>query len=204
MRQTISGLVAAFAVVTVSAAPALACGGGLFTSACSPCAQTYASPCGGYASTGYGYGASAYQQLPDTEQYYYVNQGPVYSGPGEFAPTPTYQERAVSGWSGYGTGYRYTGGRYASATSHDYAGAPAWRGPASYSYRPRTHFRPWRAHTGYYGYTPRRYGYAPRHYGYMPRHYGYAPRHYGYGMPHNMRYGTPRGYGHQMPLRRYY
>ena len=35
MRQTISGLVAAIAVVTASAAPAMACGG------YSPCAQTY-------------------------------------------------------------------------------------------------------------------------------------------------------------------
>jgi hypothetical protein len=31
-------------------------------------------------------------------QYYYVNQGPTYTGPGNFAPYPTYQESAVSGW----------------------------------------------------------------------------------------------------------
>ena len=43
MRQTISGLVAAVAVMmTAGAAPAMACGGGLFTS-CSPCA--YVAPC---------------------------------------------------------------------------------------------------------------------------------------------------------------
>jgi hypothetical protein len=43
MRQTISGLVAAIAVVTASAAPAMAYVGGLFGSSCSPCggAQTY-------------------------------------------------------------------------------------------------------------------------------------------------------------------
>ena len=40
MRQTISGAVAAIAVMTAGAAPAMACG---FT-ACSPCGQTY-SPC---------------------------------------------------------------------------------------------------------------------------------------------------------------
>ena len=45
MRQTISGLVAAVAVMTASAVPAMACGGGLFGSSCSPCGQTYASPC---------------------------------------------------------------------------------------------------------------------------------------------------------------
>jgi hypothetical protein len=44
MRQTISGLVAAIAVVTASAVPAMACGGGLFGS-CSPCGQAYVSPC---------------------------------------------------------------------------------------------------------------------------------------------------------------
>ena len=59
MRQMISGLVAAAAVMTVSAAPAMACGGGLFASSCSPCGQvspcaqsyapafTYATGCGG-------------------------------------------------------------------------------------------------------------------------------------------------------------
>ena len=26
------------------------------------------------------------------QQYYYVNQGPTYTGPGNFAPYPTYQE----------------------------------------------------------------------------------------------------------------
>ena len=33
-------------------------------------------------------------------QYYYVNQGPTYSGPGNFAPYPTYQESAL-GWDTY-------------------------------------------------------------------------------------------------------
>lgn len=40
MRQMISGLIAAMAVVTVSAVPAMACGG------CPPCGQVAVSPCG--------------------------------------------------------------------------------------------------------------------------------------------------------------
>jgi hypothetical protein len=112
MRQMISGLVAAIAVVTASAVPAMACGGGLFTS-CSPCGA-YASPCAqpqvyvpAVAPT-YRYGYSgccggAYERLPEpldqyhtytspVHQYYYADQGPTYSGPGNFAPYPTYRE----------------------------------------------------------------------------------------------------------------
>jgi hypothetical protein len=29
------------------------------------------------------------------QQYYYVNQGPTYTGPGNWAPAPTYQEGGV-------------------------------------------------------------------------------------------------------------
>src|SRR3954468_12158332 len=55
MRTMISGLIAAAAVMTVSAAPASACGGlGLFSS-CSPCGGAIFSSCGGYGG-GYGYG----------------------------------------------------------------------------------------------------------------------------------------------------
>jgi hypothetical protein len=47
-----------------------------------------------------GCGGWAYERLPDpVHQYYYVNQGPTYTGPGNFAPAPTYQESAVPGWS---------------------------------------------------------------------------------------------------------
>jgi hypothetical protein len=138
MRQMISGLVAAVAVMTVSAVPAMACGGGLFQGSCSPCGQAYAEPCAQsyvaapvYSGCYSGCGA-AYERLPDpVQQYYYVNQGPTYSGPGNFAPYPTYQEDAV------------------------------------YSYPTHRHYRPWRMHRSYrYGYGPR-YGYAARHrYGY--------------------------------------
>jgi hypothetical protein len=113
MRQIVSGLVAAVAVVIVSAAPALACGGGLFDS-CSPCGQTF-NPCAApvyvapepvVSTCGCG---GAYERLADPvdeygtapahHQYYYVNQGPTYSGPGDLAPYPTYRE---GGW-----GYRH-------------------------------------------------------------------------------------------------
>lgn len=143
MRQMISGLVAAAAVMFAATAPAAACG---FTT-CAPVAPIYSgcnTGCGGY---GYGYGA--YERLADpATQYYYVNQGPTYTGPGAFAPYPTYREDAVVAPADYGYGYGY---RAAVA--------------------PRPYYRPYR-----YGYGPR-YGYLPRvHYGYGPR-YGYAHRH---------------------------
>jgi hypothetical protein len=130
MRQTISGLVAAIAVVTASAAPAMACG--LFGGSCSPCGRAYVSPCAQtcvptyrYSGCNRGCGGWAHERLPDpvqqyhhpshrVQQYYYVNQGPTYTGPGAFAPYPTYQEGAVS-----------------------------------YSYRVRPYFRSWRGRTGY-------------------------------------------------------
>ena len=126
MRQTLMGMVAAATVLTASAAPAMACGfggccGGLFT----PCAPVYApSYTYGY---GYGYtgcgacGGWAYERLVDPNtQYYYVNQGPTYTGPGAFAPYPTYREGAYPGYYGYGWhrthrhhvyryGYHYSG-----------------------------------------------------------------------------------------------
>jgi hypothetical protein len=109
MRQTILGLVAAIAVMTAGAAPATACGGGLFGS-CSPCGQAYVGPCAEpyvaplaayeYSDCYAGCGWVPPERLPDPElqyhsspvrhQYYYVNQGPTFSGPGAFAPYPTY------------------------------------------------------------------------------------------------------------------
>ncbi|UFZ06518.1 hypothetical protein LQG66_09570 [Bradyrhizobium ontarionense] len=112
MRGTISGLVAIVGLAFAGSAPAMACG----SSACAPCG--YASPCAptvtaypyqpaytyhpgytyGYASGYSGCGAcgARYERLPEpTRQYYYVNQGPTYSGPGAFAPYPAYQESAI-------------------------------------------------------------------------------------------------------------
>ncbi|MCJ9705258.1 MULTISPECIES: hypothetical protein [unclassified Bradyrhizobium] len=145
MRQMISGLVAAAAVMFAATAPAAACG----FNPCQPVAPVYSgcnTGCGGY---GYGAGYGAYERLAEpTTQYYYVNQGPTYTGPGAFAPYPTYREDAVVAPANYGYGYRA-----AVAPYH------------------RPHYRPYR-----YGYGPR-YGYLPRvHYGHGPR-YGYAHRH---------------------------
>jgi len=130
MRQTISGLVAAVAVM--AAAPAMACG---------------YDGCGGLA----------HQQLAEpVPQYYYVNQGPTFTGPGSWAPVPSYQESAVSGYNADRRPYYYgyTGGPYANATNHYYDGAGI-EGPAVYIYRPRHGYRPWRPRTGSY-HAPRR------------------------------------------------
>jgi hypothetical protein len=98
MRQTVSGLVAVMAISAAGIAPAMACG--VYVS---PCAPVYAYWCYG--------GCLEHDRLPDPEQqyhhpyrspqYYYVNQGPTYTGPGAFAPFPTYQERVASGWDAY-------------------------------------------------------------------------------------------------------
>lgn len=191
MRQMFSGLAAAVVAVGLSAAPAMACGfgGGLFSSPCSPCGQAYVSPCGQSYATGYGYaGYSHYQRLADpSPQYYWVNQGPVYDGPGQFAPRPYYRERTVVGWPRH---YGYTGGPYANPINHYPYGGVAWRGPAIHSYHRRHRVRP--AHLRY-GYRSHSYRYAARpsvRYGYSARpsiryrhghsygvRYGHAPRH---------------------------
>jgi hypothetical protein len=177
MRQTISGLIAAVAVMAASAGPAMACGGGLFQSSCSPCGvQAYVSPCEQayipapmYSGCDTGCGGLGYARLADPEQqYYYANQGPTYSGPGAYAPYPTYQEGTVSGWSGYG--YR----------------------PHRYGYGRRGYGYGYRMHRDY-GYSARpglRYGYAPRH--------SYGPR---YGMRYGAPMGMPRGYGQERMMR---
>lgn len=131
MRQTISGLVAAIAVVTVSAAPAMAC----YTGCALP--QVFVSPAPVYSGCNTGCGWAP-ERLPDpVHQYYYVNQGPTYTGPGNWAPLPTYQESAVSGYV---------------------------QGPAVYSYRAHRHYRPWRtsAYDMRYGAPRNNYGYHGR------------------------------------------
>jgi len=113
MRHTIKGLVAAFAVMTAGSAPAMACGGGGCCATAHPCATTYApaytytynyggcGTCGAYA----GY---IYERLAEpTTQYYYVNQGPTYTGPGAFAPIPTYEETAIPAYTGHGYHWRH-------------------------------------------------------------------------------------------------
>ena len=115
MRQMISGLIVAAAVMTAGAAPASACGWGTGCSPCgwtSPCAQTGYVPTttfvptttyvatapyglGGCGTCGWGWGWGFERLAEPTTQYYYVNQGPTFSGPGAFAPYPTYQENAI-------------------------------------------------------------------------------------------------------------
>jgi len=120
MRQTIKGLLAAFAVTTAGAAtPAMACGyGGCCGAVVGPCAATYAAPV--YLPT-YTYWSGcgtcgnswAYDRLAEpTTQYYYVNQGPTYSGPGAYAPIPVYREDAVPSYGYRSYGYRHHWGYY--------------------------------------------------------------------------------------------
>lgn len=137
MRKSVLGFVAAAAAIA-GAAPAMACGsyGG--------CAVNHA----GYGSYGYA-GVAPYERLavpsgqyapaprPHNAQYFHVNQGPTYSGPGDFAPYPTYQETAVRGWTGYERGYDYPydGGPYGNAINHFSDVAPVWHGPMIQTYR---------------------------------------------------------------------
>jgi hypothetical protein len=152
----IKGLLAAFAVTTAGVAPAAACGG-WGTGCCntgyvSPCATTYVptysysyNPCGTCGTSW------AYERLAEpTTQYYYVNQGPTYSGPGSFAPYREYQEEALPTW-GYGHHYGYR--------QHGYG----------YGYGYGMHRRVW----GNYGYAPRQYGYGYRRWGGEGSYYGH-------------------------------
>jgi hypothetical protein len=136
MRQMIKGLVAAFAVMTAGAAPAMACGYGPCATYAPAYSYVYGSGCGTCGNTWAN--VWAYDRLAEpTTQYYYVNQGPTYSGPGAFAPYPTYQETAIPAYTGYGYGYHHR---------HHYR-------PHHYAYR-----QPW-GHEGYYNGHPlvRRY-----------------------------------------------
>jgi len=150
MRQTISGLVTAIAVMVASAAPAMACGWA------SPCAQTYV-PAYAYGGCNTGCGGWGYARLPDpvqqyhsvnpVQQYYYVNQGPTYTGPGNFAPYPTYHETAISAWSGY---------RHRHWHTHTYRYGYAPRFYASHRHSLR-YGMPHRYGYGYHEHTLRRY-----------------------------------------------
>jgi hypothetical protein len=123
MRQILKGLIAAIAITV--AAPAMACG-------YSPCvAPVYAAPVAyGYAGCGAcgGWAWGVRERLPDPEQqYYYVNQGPTYTGPGNWAPVRVYREGRVSGY-GYGYNrphYGYRVHRYSHAGR--YYGKPVLR-----------------------------------------------------------------------------
>ena len=134
MRHLISGVVAAVAVM--AAAPAMACGYYSCGTPCysySPCVQPrYVAPVAAFSyGYGYGYGCGSTcggwvtaRLAEPTTQYYYVNQGPTYTGPGAWAPQPTYYEPSVSGWSNYARPYNY-----------GYVARPRYVGPGVYGYR---------------------------------------------------------------------
>jgi hypothetical protein len=127
MRRMISGMIAAVAVM--AAAPAVACG----YSSCAPCATGYFIPCAAPVYTtpivnyGFTYGGCGIgcgwvtERLPDpVQQYYYVNQGPTYSGPGNWAPLPTYRESTVSGWGRPRFSYGNAGHHHHKRVLHPY------------------------------------------------------------------------------------
>ena len=105
MRHLIKGLIVAVAVM--AAAPAMACG---FSACWQP--PVYVAPVAyGYAGCG-SCGWGVRERLPDPEQqYYYVNQGPTYTGPGNWAPRRVYREGSISGY-GYGYNRPYRAHRY--------------------------------------------------------------------------------------------
>ncbi len=111
--------------MTVTAAPAMACYGyggcaqgfnfgtnyGLRRRATVMAAAWVTAAVGSVA-----YGPAYREHLPDPTgpysnagpQYYYVNQGPTYTGPGDVALAPTYQgARRVNGWYVYSRPYYY-------------------------------------------------------------------------------------------------
>ncbi|KRR19815.1 hypothetical protein CQ13_33055 [Bradyrhizobium retamae] len=112
----LKGLIAAVAVM--AAAPAMACG-------YAPCAApVYVAPAVTYGYAGCGPCGWVRERLPDPEQqYYYVNQGPTYTGPGNFAPYPVYREGAISGYGyGYNRSYGYRAHRYYHRNGYRYTG----------------------------------------------------------------------------------
>ena len=170
MRTMIKGLLAAFAVTMAGAAPAMACGFNPCGSYVSACGY---STCGSYMpSYSYTYGSGCgtcgnswgYNRLAEpTTQYYYVNQGPVYSGPGAFAPAPAYEEEAIPS---YTTGY----------SSYQ---APGY----GYGYGYHRPYRPYGYH--HYGYRHYGYGYNPNRYSY---HHRWGGEGYYHGYPLVRRY----------------
>jgi|SRR5215813_318569 len=121
MRHVIFGLVAAIAVMTAGVAPAFACGfGGCCGAYVGSCLGSYAPAYGyvpNYAYTGCWGCGWAFERLAEpTTQYYFVNQGPTYSGPGAFAPYPTYEENALPVWGAYRYRHRYV--RYPYSYHH--------------------------------------------------------------------------------------
>lgn len=179
MRQTILGLAAVAALAVMGTAPAMACdtcNGAAYSYGYTAPAPVYVAPAPVYVApaptysypaysygTGCGHCGGTYERLAEpTTQYYYANQGPTYSGPGAFAPYPTYREAALPVYHRpYAYGYR---------TSY-YAGAGV-SGPAVYGYHHRLH-------RSYYARPSYGYGYGYHHPHHVAR-YGYAPYYQGH------------------------
>ena len=98
MRHLMKGLIAAVAVMA-SAPAAMACG----HSSCG--GPVYGTPVVSYGYVGCGdCGGWVRERLPDPQQqYYWVNQGPTYTGPGNWAPHRVYREGSIS----YHRAHRY-------------------------------------------------------------------------------------------------
>jgi hypothetical protein len=189
MRQMIVGLAVAAAL---SATPASACGysgcsapswnynySGFYGNYSAPCATA----CGGYANWGFGHLSYPAQPYTALSQYYWVNQGPTYTGPGLLAPVPTYQERAVSDWHGYGaTAYGTTahyydgmpGAGYSGYSYQSYSNSPSTYGEQSEEETPAPVYHPYYARPMYHYGRPYHRVFAPRYYPHV--RYGYAPR----------------------------
>lgn len=148
MRKTMMALAAVMAATAAGVVSANAC------DIYGPCRGAYAN-----SVTWFDHAPPAPEPAPPGPAepiYYYVNQGPAFTGPGVYAPVPTYQERAVTGWHGYDYGYYYgyNGGPYGDATSHYYDGMPPAYGPVVYRYGP------WHGHRHVRHYNMR-YGHGP-------------------------------------------
>jgi hypothetical protein len=157
MRQTFSAMIAAIAVVAAGTVPASACG---FDMGCGPVVASVYSGC----NTGCRGGGWSYERLPDPEQqygyysapvhqYYYADQGPTYTGPGDFAPYPAYQESAVGVWGGYRHHPHYYGYHHYGYHPHMYGYHHGYSLPPHVYYGQHHNMR-----YGYYG-APHRYGY---------------------------------------------
>nr|WP_249144004.1 hypothetical protein [Bradyrhizobium lablabi] len=103
------------AVAAMATAPAMACGFGACAAPGYYAAPVYSAPIVnyGYVYSGCntGCGGWAVERLPDpVQQYYYINQGPTYTGPGNWAPRPVYEGTYPR--YGYATRRAYARGYY--------------------------------------------------------------------------------------------
>ena len=83
----------------------------------SPPAPVYSgcnTGCGGWGYERLADPVEQYHAAPMRHQYYYVNQGPTFTGPGALAPNPTYEEAGIDGHRvyRYHTHHHYSGWHY--------------------------------------------------------------------------------------------